>query len=239
RHVNSPEVKIITVEDPIEYRLAGVEQTQADPEAHYTFASGLRSILRQDPDVILVGEIRDAETADIAMQAALTGHLVFSTLHTNDAAGAVPRLNDLGIKPVTIAPALSLVIAQRLVRKLCEKCKQREELSAELRAHIEGFFKKLPPRVSRDAYKTLAVYTPVGCEGCGGTGYRGRIGVFEFFVITPDVQDAILGESSERALAALARKEGMVSMQEDGILKTLRGITTLTEVEKATGPIIW
>ncbi len=239
RQINSPEVKIITIEDPIEYRLEGIEQTQVDPEASYTFASGLRAIVRQDPDVILVGEIRDAETAEIAMQSALTGHLVFSTLHTNDAVGAVPRLLELGVKTSVLGPALSLVIAQRLVRILCPDCKKPETISKELAAKIKKFLECLPARVDRKAYKTATLFAPVGCDQCNHLGYRGRLGIFEFLETGTDFKEMILKEVSEASLAALARTQEMVSMQEDGVLKALTGITTLAEVEEITGPIKW
>ncbi len=239
RKVNTPDIKIITIEDPVEYHLPGIEQTQVDPDAGYTFASGLRSILRQDPDVILVGEIRDAETADIAMQASLTGHMVFSTLHTNDAVGAVPRLVDLGVKPQTIGPALSLVIAQRLVRRLCVKCKKEKEISPDLRAKMETFLKKLPARVDRKQYTRFTLYGPVGCFECNKIGYRGRIGIVEFLEAGPDFGALIIKDASEAALLGLAREQEMVTMQQDGILKVIIGQTTLEEVTEVTGPIVW
>jgi type IV pilus assembly protein PilB len=239
RKLNNPEIKVITIEDPIEYRIPGIEQTQVDPEAGYTFANGLRAIVRQDPDVILVGEIRDAETADIAMQASLTGHMVLSTLHTNDAVGAVPRLVNLGVKPATIGPALTLVIAQRLVRKLCEQCKKPIQISAELKEKINGFLKKLPKRVKKEDYKNPAIYESKGCPACNNFGFRGRIGIFEFLKSGPDLEEAILKEVSEGSLRRLAEKQEMVGMQTDGILKVLKGITTFKEVEEVTGPIEW
>ena len=239
RSLNSPEIKIITVEDPIEYRIEGIEQTQVDPEAGYTFASGLRAIVRQDPDIILVGEVRDKETADIALQAALTGHLVLSTLHTNDAIGAIPRLVDLGVKPQTIGPALSLSIAQRLVRKLCDNCKKEVEISEELKSKIEQFIEKLPSRVNKEEYKNFKIYKPVGCEKCSNIGYKGRVAIFEFFEGGPDVEQLILKEVSWSVLKELANKKQMTTMQEDGVLKVLSGITTFEEVEGATGPIEW
>jgi type IV pilus assembly protein PilB len=239
RYLNDPEIKIITIEDPIEYRIEGIEQTQTDPEVGYTFASGLRSIMRQDPDVILVGEIRDSETADIALQASLTGHLVLSTLHTNDAIGAVPRLLDLGAKPQTVGPALSLIIAQRLVRKLCPKCKKEVELTPDLRNKINSFLEKLPPRVDKSGYHNPVLYAPVGCVECSGIGYRGRIGIFEFLEGGPELEELILKDASQVALTQLARKQGIVFLQQDGILKVLSGITDLEEVERITGPITW
>ncbi|MBM3256868.1 MAG: type II/IV secretion system protein [Candidatus Liptonbacteria bacterium] len=239
RKLNDPEMKIITVEDPIEYRIEGIEQTQVDPEAGYTFASGLRAIVRQDPDIVLVGEIRDTETADIALQASLTGHLVLSTLHTNDAVGAVPRLANLGVKPATIGAALSLVIAQRLVRKLCGKCKKPVEPTPELKKRIEAFLKKLPTRVERVQYAIPTLFEPVGCEVCNHFGYKGRVGIFEFFRGGRDLEEVIIGEASEAVLAKLAEQQGMVTMQQDGILKIIQGVTSPKEVEEVTGPLVW
>lgn len=239
KRLSSPESKIITIEDPIEYRIAGIEQTQVDPSVDYTFAKGLRAIVRQDPDVVLVGEIRDLETAEIAMQAALTGHVVFSTLHTNDAVGAVPRLYDLGVKPAIIGPALSLIIAQRLVRQLCDKCKKPADIPFEDRAKFKKFLESLPDRVDKKAYDNFSAYKPVGCSVCQGFGYRGRIGVFEFLEAGPDFEVAILKEISEISLKKLAKDQKMVTMQQDGVLKVLKGITTFEEVEKVTGPIDW
>jgi type IV pilus assembly protein PilB len=240
RSINSPEIKIITLEDPIEYRLKGVEQTQVDEEVGYTFGNGLRAIVRQDPDVILVGEIRDLETADIAVQASLTGHLVLSTLHTNDAVGAVPRLINLGVKPASVGPALTLVIAQRLVRRLCPNCRKEVKMSADLEAKIKKFFDNLPKRVDRSKYENYKIYeSGGGCEKCGGFGYRGRIGIFEFLEGGAELEELILKEVSEVSLKKLAKDQGMVTMQEDGILKVLTGQTSLDEVEGVTGEIEW
>ncbi len=238
RHVLTSEIKIITVEDPIEYRVEGVEQTQVDAEAGYTFASGLRSILRQDPDVILIGEIRDQETADIALQASLTGHLVFSTLHTNDAVGAVPRLMDLGVRPTTIGPALTLVIAQRLVRRLCMACRKPKEPTAGEKEKLKKFLASLPARVNRENYKSITLYEPVGCLECNKLGYKGRIGIMELLPITPEMAETILKDASWVAIKKLAATD-MVSMQADGILKTLKGVTNFAEVEEITGKISW
>jgi len=239
RSINDPEIKIITLEDPVEYRIDGVEQTQVNEETGYTFANGLRAIVRQDPDVILVGEVRDLETADIAMQAALTGHLVLSTLHTNDAVGAVPRLINLGVKAVSIGPALALVIAQRLVRVLCPACKKEIAIDDAMKANIKKLIDRLPAKVDRKPYENYKLYQPVGCEECNHIGYRGRIGIFEFLEGGPDLETTILKEASEVALRAVADRQGMVTMQEDGILKVLQGITTVDEVKGVTGEIIW
>ncbi len=239
RSMNDPTMKIITLEDPIEYRIEGVEQTQVDDEAGYTFASGLRAIVRQDPDVILVGEVRDLETADIALQAALTGHLVLSTLHTNDAVGAVPRLINLGVKAVSIGPALSLAIAQRLVRVLCKDCKKPAETDSATAEKIKKFLGGLPPKVDKTKYDGYKIYAPVGCAKCNGIGYKGRIGVFEFLEGGPDLEKTILREASEVSLREVAQRQEMVTMQQDGILKVLSGQTTFDEVASATGELVW
>jgi type II secretory ATPase GspE/PulE/Tfp pilus assembly ATPase PilB-like protein len=239
RTLNNPEVKIITLEDPIEYRIEGIEQTQVNEESGYTFADGLRAIVRQDPDVILVGEVRDLETADIALQAALTGHMVLSTLHTNDAVGAVPRLINLGVKAVSIGPALTLAIAQRLVRVLCPACKKAAVPDDAMKAKIQKLLDRLPAKVNRENYKNYAVYESVGCTKCNNIGYKGRVGVFEFLEGGPDLETTILREASEVALRAVAKRQEMVSMQEDGVLKVLEGKTTFAEVESVTGEIEW
>ncbi|MEK9179854.1 MAG: GspE/PulE family protein [Patescibacteria group bacterium] len=239
RHINNPEIKIITLEDPIEYRLEGVEQTQVDEESGYTFASGLRAIVRQDPDVVLVGEIRDEDTSDIALQASLTGHLVLSTLHTNDAIGAIPRLINLGAKVETIGPALNVIIAQRLVREICPYCKKEIKIQADLKGKLEKLLKNLPARVNRAKYEKYTLYESAGCEKCSGLGYKGRIGIFEFFEGTPEMEESILKGVSELSLKKLSEIQGMVSMQEDGILKVMAGETDLKEVERITGKIEW
>ena len=239
KRINNPEIKIITLEDPIEYRVRGIEQTQVNPDTGYTFANGLRSIVRQDPDVILVGEVRDLETADIALQASLTGHLVLSTLHTNDAIGAIPRLINLGVKAISIGPALNLIIAQRLVRRLCPDCKKEKELNADLKSKVKKYLEKLPPRVNRAEYEHQRIYEPVGCARCSNFGYHGRVGIYEFLQGGLDLEEIILKEASEVALKKMADLQGMVTMQADGILKVLRGITSFAEVESITGRIEW
>ncbi len=237
KRINKPEIKIITIEDPIEYHLVGLSQTQVDPSKGYTFASGLRSIVRQDPDVILVGEIRDLETAEIACQAALTGHLVFSTLHTNDAAGAVARLIDLGVKPVTIAPALNIVIAQRLPRRVCKKCAKFVKPSPKELKRIKKALAKvkkeiLPPAFFKSNFK---IPKAVGCEDCNFTGYRGRIGIYEAFIVDDEMERFILKSPSIVDMRELAIKKGMVPMYQDGLIKVLEGITTIEEVERVAG----
>ncbi len=233
----SPESKIITVEDPIEYHLEGIEQTQVDPGADYTFVNGLRSIMRQDPDIILIGEIRDKETAEIAIQASLTGHLVFSTVHANRASGAIPRLEDLGVKPTSIGPAMNLIIAQRLIKRLCTSCKQKVEVDADRKNKIEKIIEKMPARVDRNVLKELNIYKAVGCDKCGGTGYKGRVGIYELLKISKDIEAILVEGGGELKIEDFAKKEGMVTLQQDGILKTISGLTTFEEVEKITGPI--
>ncbi len=242
RTVATPEIKIITIEDPIEYHLPGIEQTQTNDKAGYTFAGGLRSMMRQDPDIILVGEIRDKETADIALQAALTGHLVFSTLHTNSSSGVIPRLLDLGAQSVSIGPALNLVIAQRLVRKLCERCRVEQQLGASRKSQVVEFLKRLPDRVDKKQYETVEkIYEPKkdGCENCHGTGYLGRIGIYELLHLDDSFEELIKNSSTESEIREHSKKQGIVFLQEDGILKVLSGITSFEEVESVTGPIKW
>lgn len=238
--VYDPEIKIITIEDPVEYHLKGISQTQVQPDAGYTFSSGLRSILRQDPDVILVGEIRDIDTAEIAMNASLTGHLVFSTLHTNSAPGAIPRLIDMGAKAPIIGPALNLVIAQRLLRKLCQNCRVPwEKVEPDLKEKIGAFIKILPDRVDKKALADFKIFNQKGCDKCAGIGYRGRIGVFELFLMNNEIEELLPKGPTEVEIRKIALERGMVELQQDGIIKTLLGLTTFDEVERMTGPIEW
>jgi len=240
RHKNTPDLKIITIEDPIEYHLEGIEQTQVNNEAGYTFAGGLRSLMRQDPDVILVGEIRDNETAEIAIQAALTGHLVLSTVHANEAAGAIPRLLDLGVKAVSLAPALNLLIAQRLVRRLCKFCKIESEITPELKTKVEKLVNALSNRVDKKKYlESLKIYKPIGCEKCNNIGYKGRVGIYELLVITSQMQELIIKGAGQLAIQGEIKKTDFVSMQQDGVLKIITGLTTFEEVEGTTGKIVW
>lgn len=239
KEVSSPDIKIITIEDPIEYHLTGIEQTQVDETAGYDFKNGLRSILRQDPDVILVGEIRDEETAEIALHSSLTGHLVFSTLHTNNAIGAVPRLLDLGIKTSVIGPALNIVIAQRLLRKLCLDCRSALEPSEELKIKIKSFLDGLPLKIDKPAFKKTSLYQAVGCEKCNGTGYKGRIGIFELLKFDKEFASIITETVTEFDIEKTALSRGFVASQADGILKALQGVTSLEEVERQTGPLSW
>lgn len=234
-----PDIKIITIEDPIEYHLEGIEQTQVHEESHYTFANGLRSIMRQDPDVILVGEIRDTDTAEIALQAALTGHLVFSTIHANDAAGAIPRILDLGVRPSSIGPALNLIIAQRLVRILCNACRIARTIPAAERRRYEEFLKRLPERAPRIAPDAIKIFEPKGCAQCSELGYKGRIAIFELFRVGEEFESRVIQGVGEAQMRKEARAQGMVTMQEDGILKVLQGMTSFAEVEETTGKIEW
>lgn len=233
RSVYSPEVKIITIEDPIEYKLEGIVQTQTDDEKGYTFLEGLRSAMRQDPDVLMIGEIRDEETARTAIDAALTGHLVFSTLHTNNAAGAFTRLIDLGVNPKVITSAVSAAMAQRLLRKLCPFCRKEVPIEDEdkkiIEEIIEGMKKKGPV-----LYKG-AMCLPVGCDKCNNTGYKGRIGVYEAILSDAAIELAVRQNPSEREIMKAAEPQKILTMREDGIQKVLNGITSLEELKRIVG----
>jgi type IV pilus assembly protein PilB len=232
RKIYTPEIKIITLEEPIEYHLQGITQTQTNPKGGYDFASGLRSILRQDPDVIMVGEIRDLETARTAINAALTGHLVFSTLHTNDAAGTIPRLIDLGADPKVLAPAINVSMAQRLVRRLCQKCKKEDKPTAAELNVIENVIKSFPPTVKKPSVKEIKIRRPVGCSECFNLGYRGRIGVFEAILVDDEIEGLILKMPSEVEIKKAAAKQGILTMAQDGILKILNGTTSFEELSR-------
>ena len=236
KKIRNPEIKVVTIEDPIEYRLDGISQTQVNPKKGYDFAAGLKSIVRQDPDAILVGEIRDLETASIALQAALTGHLVLSTLHTNDAAGTIARLQALGEKAVNIAPAINVCIAQRLVRKVCSKCAEMKPITSELFEEIKKDLEELPQGVDMPELKPdILVANIKGCEYCNFTGYKGRIGIFEAMTIDDEMQDFILTSPSTSAMEKLAIKKGMTLMKQDGLIKILKGVTTMEEVKRVVG----
>ena len=234
--LNDEETKIITLEDPVEYKLAGVNQSQVDASKGYDFAKGLRAILRQDPDIVMVGEIRDLETADVAINAALTGHLVLSTLHTNDASGAIPRFLSMGVKPFLLAPAINAVIGQRLVRKICEHCKEEVELDNQALTRVMNIIGSVPSNsgFAVDKEKELKFYKGKGCGVCSN-GYKGRSGIYEVFIMTSDIEQMILsGKVSEYDVKQITQKEGMVSMVQDGILKALDGITSVDEVFRVT-----
>jgi general secretion pathway protein E len=224
--INDPGKKIITIEDPVEYQLGGVNQIHVKPQIGLTFANGLRSIVRQDPDVIMVGEIRDAETAEIAVQAALTGHLVFSTLHTNDAAGAISRLLEMGVQDYLLSSSLLCVLAQRLVRRLCPRCRKEKPFTGlDGATHELGFQNGEPLRV---------VWEAVGCDGCSGTGYLGRIGIYELLPVTSEICKIILQRADANAIRNLAVEQGMRLLRDDGWDKVRQGVTTLAEVLRVT-----
>ncbi|OGH92448.1 MAG: hypothetical protein A2479_00585 [Candidatus Magasanikbacteria bacterium RIFOXYC2_FULL_39_8] len=233
--LNQPGVKIITLEDPVEYRMEGVNQSQIDHSKNYTFAKGLRSILRQDPDIVMVGEIRDLETAEIAIQAALTGHLMLSTIHTNSGAGAVPRFLSMGAKPFLLAPALNCVMGQRLVRRVCQACSQQVEatqLPIAVQERLKIQLEMMPEKQKQELVnKQLTFRTAKGCEACNNIGYKGRVGIYEIFQVQEKIEQQILsGDISEHVIEDVARAQGMTTMLQDGILKALDGVTTLDEV---------
>ncbi len=232
KKIQNPEIKIITIEDPIEYHLKGISQTQVAPEKGYDFSDGLKSIVRQDPDVILVGEIRDLETAKIALQASLTGHLVFSTLHTNDASGTIPRLADLGTDVSSIASGLKMAIAQRLVRKVCPKCSSLANPTATELTELKKGLKNLPKNVKipdLDKIK-IAKIKEGGCPFCNFTGYKGRQGLFEAFLVDSEMEKFILTNPPVSAVKEKAVKKGMVTMWQSGLIDVAKGVTTLDEV---------
>ncbi len=236
--IKRPEIKIITIEDPIEYKLEGITQTQVNPAENYTFATGLRSILRQDPDVILVGEIRDKETAEIAIHASLTGHLVLSTLHTNDSLGAIPRLIDLGIDKTLIPPSLRLIIAQRLLRRICQYCKEEYIPDNNLKELIIKNLDTIPENVKNQLnLEEITLVRSKGCEKCFYTGYKGRVAIFELLKITQRLQDLIYEEVNEKIILEAAVKDGFINLQQAGLIKALKKMTTIEEVERITGTL--
>ncbi len=230
--LNKEGVNIVTLEDPVEYLIEGINQSQIRPEIGYTFANGLRSILRQDPDILMVGEIRDSETASLAIHAALTGHIVLSTVHTANAVGVIPRMIDMGVPPFLLPPTISLIIAQRLVRKLCPYCKKKVKAPKEVREMIQKEVAKMPPSVRKTVklQNPLFLYEPVGCKRCNNTGYSDRIGIFEILEMTPSLRELIIKRPSESEIQKEAKKQGMITMKQDGILKVLQGITSIKEV---------
>lgn len=230
--LNKEGVNIVTLEDPVEYFIEGVNQSQIKPEIGYTFAQGLRQVVRQDPDIIMVGEIRDEETAALAIHAALTGHIVLSTLHTNNAIGVIPRLMDMGVKPFLISPALSIAIAQRLVGVLCDHCKQQIEAKPEARDIILKEIEKLPKRLKSKIKisSPLMVYEVKGCKKCNFRGFSGRTGVFEILEVTDELSDIITKSPEEKKIVQEAKRQEMLSMRQDGILKVLEGTTTMEEI---------
>lgn len=234
--LNTADVKIITIEDPIEYEVKNISQTQVAKERSYTFAEGLRAVVRQDPDVILVGEIRDEETADISVNAALTGHLVLSTLHTNNAPASIPRFIELGVKPNLIAPSVNAFIAQRLVRKLCQHCKEEYVPAKETSDSIKKILSIISPKAKIEIPKNIEkLYRPKGCDKCHGLGFKGRIGIFEVLTISENIEKLILEMGGEREIMQTALEDGMITMAQDGILKAVDGLTSMDEVWRATG----
>lgn len=233
KKIQSTEYKIITIEDPIEYHLPGITQTQVEVSKGYTFAQGLRSALRQDPDIMMVGEIRDNETADIAINSALTGHLVFSTLHTNNAAGTFTRLIDLGMNPSIIPSALNVAIAQRLVRRLCKECATKIPLEGAQRERVMKVVEKMRRRGLFDEKLDVTThYKAVGCKECHNFGYRGRIGIFEAILKSKKIEEVVRMSPSEREIQEAAEDQGLMTLQEDGVTKMLQGMTSLEELER-------
>jgi len=237
--LNQEEKNIVTLEDPIEYNIAGVNQSQTNPEIGYDFANGLRTILRQDPNIIMLGEIRDSETASLSVHAALTGHLVLSTLHTNTAIGAVPRMIDMGVEPFLLSSSLRMVIAQRLVRKICENCREEIQISEAIKNLVTEEIKNISPEEIKkyeiDLSSGLHFFKGKGCEKCGKTGLKGRIAVYEVVPISETMRDIIIEKNGNDTLLIQERdKEKIITMKQDGILKLLKGITTIEEVERVT-----
>ncbi len=230
--LNKPGVKIITLEDPVEIKMEGINQSQVDTSHDYTFAKGLRSLLRQDPDICMVGEIRDLETAEIAIQAALTGHLILSTIHTNSASGTVPRFLSMGVKPFLLAPALNSVIGQRLVRKICAYCQEEAKLTTDQMDRVMKNLEALPKEERKSIdLKDLHFYHGKGCKECSGLGYKGRIGIYEIFTMNKEIEQSILSSQiSEYVIQELIVKNGMITMVQDGLLKALEKVTTVDEV---------
>jgi type II secretory ATPase GspE/PulE/Tfp pilus assembly ATPase PilB-like protein len=230
--ISTPERKVITLEDPIEYRLPGIIQTQVEQELGYTFAEGLRAIMRQNPDVILVGEIRDRETAETALHAAMTGHIVLSTLHTNNAPSAIPRLLDMGIEPFLLVGTMQLLVAQRLVRKICERCKEEYIPEETVLNEMKKIYESIPAAEREKIVPKFPdkFYRGKGCSVCNNSGYKGRTVIAEAFQITKEVEEAILQKAPVTELETIAKKQGMLTMEQDGVMKVLLGITTIEEV---------
>ncbi|OGE14899.1 hypothetical protein A3F00_05080 [Candidatus Daviesbacteria bacterium RIFCSPHIGHO2_12_FULL_37_11] len=226
--ISTTRINVLTIEDPVEYQIPGVNQVQANPAIGLTFASALRSFLRQDPNTIMVGEIRDTETADLAIQAALTGHQVFSTLHTNTASGALPRLLDMGAEPFLLASSVSAIVGQRVVRKICENCKLSFEAPEEVAGNLKQVLGNLLPTIAKGG--SIKLFKGKGCGQCGNAGYLGRIGIFEVLVVSEKISREILDRVTAQEIETTSRTEGMITMKQDGYLKVLEGITTLEEV---------
>ncbi|MEA3452729.1 MAG: GspE/PulE family protein [Patescibacteria group bacterium] len=234
--LNKEGVNIVTLEDPVEYFIGGVSQSQVKPEIGYSFATGLRHVLRQDPDIIMVGEIRDSETADLATHASLTGHIVLSTVHTNNALGAIPRMIDLEVKPFLLPSTVNVIIAQRLARKLCPHCRKKVRPSVRTRELIKTELDAMSPEARADYNigEDLVIWEAVGCSQCGGGGYSGRIGLFEVLEMNRDLGEIILAEPTEKRIAEEAKRQGMISIRQDAVLKMLRGEISIEEVIRTT-----
>ena len=232
KKVYTPDIKVITIENPIEYHLDGIVQTQTEADKGYTFAEGLRSALRQDPDVIMVGEIRDSETAGVAVNAALTGHLVLSTLHTNNAAGSFPRLLDLGVNPKVISSALNVSIAQRLVRKLCDKCRQEIVLEGVQKEKVEQILSEISDQSYLEGVQKEKIWGAKGCVECNNLGYKGRVGVYEAILIDNNIEKAVITNPSERDIREAAKTQNLLTLKQDGIIKVLNGITSFEELDR-------
>jgi type IV pilus assembly protein PilB len=224
KQINTPDKNVITIEDPVEYQLEGLTQVQVNQKAGLTFATGLRSTLRADPDVILVGEVRDRETAQISIEAALTGHLVLTTLHTNDAATAITRLIEMGVEPFLVASALECIVAQRLARKLCENCKRPVTVRGDALAE-HGFL----------AATDMEAFEATGCARCSGTGYRGRLGLYEVMKVSEEIRSLALRRATTGEITLMATAEGMMTLREDGLEKVRAGLTSVDEIVRVTG----
>ena len=236
RILNKESVNVVTVEDPIEYSISGVNQSQVKPEIGYSFAEGLRQILRQDPNIIMVGEVRDEETANLVIHASLTGHIVLSTLHTNSAVGAIPRLIDMGIRPFLIPSTVRIVISQRLIRTLCQNCKRKVKANDKVKKYVMDNLKSLPPILRKDIniQSPMTVYEANGCEVCNLKGYTGRVALYEVLNMSDELAEIILKNPSDREIFDIAQKQGMLTMVQEGIIKVLAGETTISEVARAT-----
>ncbi|HRH25487.1 MAG TPA: type II/IV secretion system protein [Parcubacteria group bacterium] len=232
KEIYSPDIKIITIENPIEYHLKGIVQTQVDEESGYNFAEGLRSSLRQDPDVIMVGEIRDKETATTAVNASLTGHLVLSTLHTNNAAGTFPRLLDLGINPKVVSSAINIAIAQRLVRRLCDNCKKEVPLEGETKTLFDKVLDNIVDKSYLDGVQREKIWDAVGCPECNDSGFKDRLNIFEAILVNEKIEKAVINNPSERDIETASRDQGLLNLVEDGFLKILLGQTSLEELKR-------
>jgi type II secretory ATPase GspE/PulE/Tfp pilus assembly ATPase PilB-like protein len=231
--VSTPKVNVVTIEDPVEYQMKGVNQVQVNVQAGLTFATALRSFLRQDPNIMMVGEIRDVETAELAINAALTGHLVFSTLHTNDASGVPPRILDMGVEPFLLVSSLNCVVGQRVLRRVCKDCVSEmdipEEINQELKTTLGPIYNMIEDKWKKEG-KTLKIPKLIGCEKCNNTGYFGRIAIYEVMPITEKISKLIVEKASASQIQKLAMEEGMLTMKQDGYVKVLEGVTTMEEV---------